>query len=181
MVSNELSGHLSDSLESCSNIEVGAQATYLPPGFTYDGVREGPYVTGDLHSTQMVHMTAMLQVHEDDAHMLFAVQLDDLRFFSVRSEFIFQLWDTFHACTNISDVKNVLEQMSGKRSMPTTTSSSQCRSVKQPFIHLLISAGSSTGHLILFRIVPQSHQCGQNLFSLKPLWLGMVSLYRTCL
>ena len=113
MVPNELSGHLSELLESCFDIQVGAMATYLPPGFTYDGVREGPYVTGDRNSTQLAHMDAMLQVHEDDAQVLSAVQLDDLRFFSARSEFIFQVWDTFHACANISDVKNVLELMSG--------------------------------------------------------------------
>ena len=92
---------------------MGAQATYLPPGFTYDGTREGPYVTGDLHSTQLVLEPARLQVHDDDAQLLSAVQLDDLCFFSARSEFIFQVWDTFHACTNISDVKAVLELMSG--------------------------------------------------------------------
>ena len=113
LVPNDLSGHLSESLESCFSIEVGARATYLPPGFTYGGVREGPYVTCDLHSKQLVHETPGLQVHGDDAQMLSAVQLDDLRFFSARSEFIFQVWDTFHACTNISDVKKVLELMSG--------------------------------------------------------------------
>ena len=42
MVPYELSGHLSESLESCFNIQVGAPATYLPPGFTENGVREGP-------------------------------------------------------------------------------------------------------------------------------------------
>ena len=52
-------------------------------------------------------------MHEDDAQVLSAVQLDDLRFFSARSEFIFQAWDTFHACTSIYDIQKVLEQMSG--------------------------------------------------------------------
>ena len=55
----------------------------------------------------------MLQGHADDAQVLSEVQLDDLRFFSARSEFIFQAWDTFHACATISDVKTVLELMAG--------------------------------------------------------------------
>jgi hypothetical protein len=55
----------------------------------------------------------VLQVHSDDAQVLSEVQLDDLRFFSARSTFIFQAWDTFHACTTMSDIQDVLEQMTG--------------------------------------------------------------------
>ena len=113
MVPAELAGYLSESLEACFNIPVGAPVTFLPPGFADNGIREGPYVTGDLHSMQLAHTGIMLQSHADDAQVLSAVQMEDLRFFSARSEFIFHAWDTFHACTAISDVKTVLELMAG--------------------------------------------------------------------
>jgi hypothetical protein len=119
MASDGLSGHLSPSLEVCFNVQVGAVATYLPPGLIVDGIREGPYITGDMHSIipandykAQADAYGVLQVHADDAQVLTDIELDDLRFFNTRSILIFQAWDTFHACTSIVDILGVLEQMS---------------------------------------------------------------------
>jgi hypothetical protein len=119
MASDGLSGHLSPSLEVCFNVQVGALATYLPPGLIVDGIREGPYITGDMHSIipaddyqAQAIAYGVLQVHADDAWVLTESELDDLRFFNTRSILIFHAWDTFHACTSLDDIKGVLEQMS---------------------------------------------------------------------
>ena len=116
---NGLAGHLSASLEVCFTIGIGAVATYWPPGLISDGVRKGPYVTKDLHSVipasaygAQADAYGLLQAHADDAQVLSDEQLDDLRFFNARATFLFQAWDTFHACTSMSDIKHVLEQMS---------------------------------------------------------------------
>ena len=119
MASDGLSRHLSPSLEVCFNVQVGALATYLPPGLIVDGIREGPYITGDMHSIipaddyqAQAIAYGVLQVHADDAWVLTESELDDLRFFNTRSILIFHAWDTFHACTSLDDIKGVLEQMS---------------------------------------------------------------------
>ena len=85
-----------------------------------NGAREGPYITEDLHSVipanaygVQAYAYGVLQVHADDAQVLSDIQLDDLRFFNARSTFIFQAWNTFHACTTMANIKDVLEQMSG--------------------------------------------------------------------
>ena len=120
MEANGLAGHLSASLEVCFTIDIGAVATYWPPGLIRHGVRKGPYVTKDLHSVipasaygAQAEAYGLLQVHADDAQVLSDEQLDDLRFFNARATFLFQVWNTFHACTSMSDIKHVLEQMSG--------------------------------------------------------------------
>ena len=110
MASNGLSGHLSPSLEVCFNVQVGALATYLPPGLIVDGTREGPYITGDMHSIisandykAQADTYGVLQVHADDAQILTDQESDDLHFFNTRSILIFQAWDTFHACASIAN------------------------------------------------------------------------------